>query len=468
MRPEEFRGQIPYGDKLEKRSSFIRSIKKVYHAQAEHRLLQLCGGFSRSVYLMRTSPPNEVSDHLEKIDSEMKAAIGSFFGGELSVLELAQALLKISCGGFGLRSTTEHHSAALIGGIVQVEKGIRRILKKLFPEEDAILPKTDMLLKEAVAVYNSNVLIAHRIVDVDALDPKIHTQKKLSGKIEKCKLSQLRAAYSAGPNPNVHIGRLNELREKHAGAWLTAPLGFHPHQVMTSKQFRVSCGIRLGKQFLPSDMICNFPEHRRNGSARQPHSVGVGCHCLFTCKAKAQSIKIHDSIKYSIGDFALAGKARVDFEHMVGEPPRPQSRADVALVNFDGGNTLVLDVSLIDPLGTASLAQTKEKGGSAPNSREESKIRKYRDIFTPARGYEFHPFGMSYYGSFGNHAIGIIERLAYRYARALDIEVPIALEKIYTNLSLTLQTYLATCILLRVNFPSQSYDARVPIEPPHD
>ena len=72
---------------------------------------------------------------------------------------------------------------------------------------------------------------------------------------------------------------------------------------------------------------------------------------------------------------------------------------------------------------------------------------------------------MSYYGSFGPRAVGVIQRLSVRYTRALDFDlVSTASHLIYTRLSLTLQIYLAKCILLRVSFPSARFDAPVPRE----
>ncbi len=458
-----------YTEKFKKQVHFLNSVEIVNHAQAEHLLLQLCGPFPRSVYLMRNCPPHEISDFLKNIDSEMEIAIAHFLGRTPSVLELAQLRLKITLAGFGFRSTVAHHPAALISCIVQVRPLVRMILN-IGPDED--IPVLSEMLDTAITAFNELVAPDHHILDPDSLTPEIHTQKKLSGKIDKFKLAQLKEAHVI--DHDLHCARLNELSQKNAGAWLSAPLGWTHRQSgllrncpgLSSKEFRVAASLRLGYQFFPSDQICDFPEHTGNVDVtkRRPHDTGVGCHNLFACKAKGHAIKAHDAQKVCFNGLAEFGNVHTQLEPQVREPPHPQARGDVAFLNFDGGRTTVIDISLVDPLGNASLAKTIRKGGTGPASRELTKKDKYREIFTAERGYEFVPFGISYYGSFGPHAVGIIQRIGIRIARAHDVDPPIAFKMIYVDLSLTLQAYLARCITTRVHFPTNRLDVQVPIE----
>ena len=84
------------------------------------------------------------------------------------------------------------------------------------------------------------------------------------------------------------------------------------------------------------------------------------------------------------------------------------------------------------------------------------------DIFTPQRGYDFRPFGVSYYGSFGKSAIVIVEMLSTRLCRALDLDYQLlASQMISQRLSLTLQQYLARCVLMRKKFPELRYINRI-------
>ncbi|KAL5459944.1 hypothetical protein EMCRGX_G033342 [Ephydatia muelleri] len=80
-------------------------------------LLRLCGGFCKLVHLARSTPPSLSSQALSLFDNDIRRVFSECTGVDTSDTAWKQAQLSLSRGGLGLRSLSNHSSAAYISFI---------------------------------------------------------------------------------------------------------------------------------------------------------------------------------------------------------------------------------------------------------------------------------------------------------------------------------------------------------------
>ena len=112
---------------------------------------------------------------------------------------------------------------------------------------------------------------------------------------------------------------------------------------------------------------------------------------------------------------------------------------------------MAVDVTVVSAVQLDTLANAARQRGAAAQHRAQLKINKYAaDLRERA---DFSPFVIESYGHIGIHAVGIIDDLARRIARAQDLERSIVLQSIYIELSILVQSHNAVALLNRIPRP---------------
>ena len=215
----------------------------------EFSLLRSCLSIPKIMFTLRTTNPLHHLDIWESYDNITREAFGRIMGAPLTDIQWSQAVLPVSLGGIGLRSSSDHSPAAYACSFL------------------AALDLKDQILGASVADENldaDSTIVSPELVE--SLERKVgsavsvailrsESQKELSLKIDLQNHKVLKEIIEE--NGRVRdIARINSLSLPNAGAWLNVvpspALGLH----LRPTEFIVSVKYRLGLDIFQSEGKC--------------------------------------------------------------------------------------------------------------------------------------------------------------------------------------------------------------------
>ena len=167
-------------------------------------LLRQCSGYCKLVHLARSTPPPPppppalIGEALQFFDDDVRRCFSECTAIDTPNVAWQQAQLSLSRGGLGLRSLSEHNSAAYISSL----------------SASGVCSSSCKHLAESIKDFNELVSSDDALV-LDHLDVVMH-QRSLSGKIEDHNLSVLLDKVSLPDK-----ARLLSISSPHAAAWLS-------------------------------------------------------------------------------------------------------------------------------------------------------------------------------------------------------------------------------------------------------
>ena len=239
------------------------------------------------------------------------------------------------------------------------------------------------------------------------------------------------------------LARLNSLTLPYAGSWLLTPpiavLGLH----LRPTEFTLATRYRLGINVYDSDGPC---------PACQQFSDAKGDHALC-CGHYGERITRHNTIRdhlFSVAQGAALGPVREGRFLLPGVDRRP---ADVLIPSWADGLDCALDVTVVNPLQVATVAQAAETAGHALTFAFERKMRGAFDECMQ-QGIKFIPIVAETLGGWDKVAVEEIKKLATAKARHAGGEEEEQIRRAFTKLSVLLMRGNAAILANRI--PAQN------------
>jgi hypothetical protein len=273
------------------------------------------------------------------------------------------------------------------------------------------------------------------------------SQKAVSLKVDLHNHHQL-SEHLSTQGQTRDIARLASLGLPHAGDWLNVipspTLGLH----LRSAEFTISVKYRLGGQVYHTTGQC--PACQRPSDKEGDHAI--------SCGSEGERISRHNHLRdtlYHTAVSACLGPTREDRALIPGSQARP---ADVLLPNWTGGKDTALDVTVINPLQDAMVAQAATTPGHALTQAYNRKMRLSGEACQRA-GMVFIPLPVETLGGWHEQAVTQIEKLGAALARQTGEEEAEKKRHLFQRLAVLLAKGNAALFLNRIpNFPSPEID----------
>ena len=380
-------------------------------------LLRQCGGFCKLVHLARSTPPALIGEALQFFDDDVRHCFSECTAIDTPNVTWQQAQLSLSRGGLGLRSLSEHSSAAYISSL----------------SASGVCSSSCKHLAESIKDFNELVSSDDALV-LDHLDVVMH-QRSLSGKIEDRDLSVLLDKVSLPDKAH-----LLSISSPHAAAWLSVipSLRLNLHLEPAEFQIAVKWWLGIAVTDIP---VCSFcPSH-----ALAP----LGHHAL-TCKHGGDVVSRHNRLRdvllesCRLACFGPQAEAGSGLEHE-GHRTRP---ADILISHWDLGKPAALDLTVTSTLNSSTLLEAGVTSGSAALAAE---VRKHNanDAKCSELGWTCIPIAVETYGCWGAAAMQTLSRLASHLATRGNCSKSHATCLLYGRLSLILMRANARALLSR-------------------
>ena len=272
------------------------------------------------------------------------------------------------------------------------------------------------------------------------------TQKMLSAKIDlhnqQLLLESLKAAGSVR-----EVARFNSvsLKDAHAGDYLSVVPSPGLNLLLRPSEFVSALRHRLGHPVFGSDGPCP--------ACGQP-SDRLGDHAL-NCAWQGERIARHNSLRDTLHNTAVKaalGPTKEGQYLLPGEGGKP---ADIFIPRHAGGKDAALDVTVINPLQAATVAQAAETPGHALQVAHKRKMDK---SWQPCnnQGIVFLPLAVESLGAWHKAAITEVKKLGSSLARHTGEEETITIKHLFQQLSLALVK--GNAALLNNRNPGRAFD----------
>ena len=423
--------------RVEKIKSITAELPSLHQPHLEFVLLRSCLALPKIVYTLRTTDPSLLSHLLQEFDSTTREALSRICGGPVSDLSWEQAKLPISMGGLGLRAAEDHAAAAYSTSFLSSQPILRSLLHLPEQAEHPFLPPSIL-----------NTLTTQTGAEEPMTSDSIqnYTQKMLSAKIDlhnhHTLLENLKAA---GSLREVARFLSVSLKDAHAGDWLTVPPSPGLGLLLRPSEFVAALRYRLGHPVFASDGPCP--------ACGQP-SDRLGDHAL-NCAWQGERIARHNSLRdtlHSAAAKAALGPTKEGQYLLPGEGGKP---ADIFIPRHAGGKDAALDVTVINPLQAATVAQAAQTPGHALKVAHQRKLDK---SWQPChdQGIVFLPLAVESLGGWHKAAIAEVKKLGSSLARHTGEEESTTVLHLFQQLSIALMKGNAS--LLNNRNPSGAFD----------
>ena len=129
--------------------------------------LVICSSFCKLAHIVRATPPHLILGPMEKFDTDVRHSFAECTGCDVPDSAWRQAQLSLRRGGFGLRSSALHSSAAYVASVCGSDSMI-----------------STPHLEKVIIHYNTCVPLSDS-VSISSLEVCTPTQKNLSDMIEE-------------------------------------------------------------------------------------------------------------------------------------------------------------------------------------------------------------------------------------------------------------------------------------------
>ena len=272
------------------------------------------------------------------------------------------------------------------------------------------------------------------------------SQKMLSAKIDLHNHHTFQDCLKAAGSLR-EIARFSSLslKDSHAGAWLSVVPSPGLGLLLRPSEFVAALRYRLGHPVFGSDGPCP--------ACGQPSDL-LGDHAL-NCAWQDEQIARHNSLRdtlHSIAVKAALGPTKEGQYLLPGEGGKP---ADIFIPRHVGGKDAALDVTVINPLQAATVAQAAHTPGHALKVAHQRKLDK---SWQPChdQGIVFLPLAVESLGGWHKAAIDEVKKLGSALARHSGEDESITISHLFQQLSIALMKGNAS--LLNNRNPSGAND----------
>jgi hypothetical protein len=395
-------------------------LPQLHDPQISLHILRSCIGFSKFVYLARTTPPSSVVNELKQVDNDIRLALEGFATIHLSDVAWQQAQLALSHGGLGLRSLARHCASAYVSSHSRSMPKIRN---------DFVLDAV-RVLADQLSIGDSLDDYAASILDSEKPMP----QHKFSSQLEIRDSNHLRDIVSASLADSIRLSSVSSVR---SSAWLQAmPCRGPINQILEPDQMRVAIQHRLGLPVAPSGVIC---------PACRKIPLDPNGHHQLTCKNHGFVVGRHNAVRDTL--FRVLSFAGMNPEKEQGASWRDLSRPADVLADWSLGKKAAFDISVVSPLTENNLLSA-----GAKDVVEDQAITKHseNDPQCLVHGWICVPLIVDSYGRWGHEAHEAFAKIAGHLHIKLKCSFSDALSFIFCSLGLVLARQNASSILARL------------------
>ena len=405
--------------KVEKIKSITAELPSLHQPHLEFVLLRSCLALPKIVFTLRTTDPSQLLHLLQEFDSTTREALSRICGGPVSDFSWEQAKLPISMGGLGLRAAEDHAAAAYSTSFLSSQQLICSLLHR--PDQTAPPPLPASILNTLTTQTGAE----------ESMSPESlvnHSQKMLSAKIDLHNHHTFQDRLKAAGSLR-EIARFSSLslKDSHAGAWLTVVPSPGLGLLLRPSEFVAALRYRLGHPVFGSDGPCP--------ACGQPSDL-LGDHAL-NCAWQGERIARHNSLRdtlHSTAVKAALGPTKEGQYLLPGEGGKP---ADIFIPRHVGGKDAALDVTVINPLQAATVAQAAHTPGHALKVAHQRKLDK---SWQPChdQGIVFLPLAVESLGGWHKAAIAEVKKLGSALARHSGEDESITISHLFQQLSIAL------------------------------
>ena len=402
-------------EKMTKIKEITTLLPNMQDPHTEFVLLRACLALPKIMYTLRTVDTTSHGHLLRKFDRQTREALTCILGAPLGQRQWDQAKLPVALGGLGLRGAEDHAPGAYAASFLSSQTLSRELQGR--QEEDSPVSLPQELLRSLTTRMGEEEEVT--VAYMENLN-----QKAMSLKVDLNNLNLL--------NKQLHqdgrvreIARLASLSLPQAGAWLFATpipaLGLH----LRPSEFTMAARYRLGCDVFESDGPC---------PACLQYSDSMGDHALC-CGHGGERITRHNNLRDHLHQLAASAALNPSKESRFLLPGQDRRPADVFIPNWAAGLDAALDVTVVNPLQVATLAEAAVTPGYALEMRYKTKMSGAAAA-CQREGIKFLPLVVETLG--GWHHVGEreVKRLVAAKARHSGEEEEQALKNIFTRLSI--------------------------------
>ena len=199
----------------------------------------------------------------------------------------------------------------------------------------------------------------------------------------------------------VSRARLMATTQKESGSWLNALPVSSLGTLLDPESFRVAIALRVGAD------VC-IPHSCRCGG-RMGSRGFHGLSCKYSDDHFPRHLAMNDVIKRALQKAGLPSVLEPP-ELERGDGSRPNG---ITVFPFSGGRSLVSDCTSVDTFAGVNLNRSAMEVGTAANSAEERKCRKYA-----ALAHQFEPIAVETMGVYGESTGVILGAIGRRLVKA--------------------------------------------------
>ena len=446
----EFLGAPVVGSDAFFDQSFAKRVDKVLSCQdrlsdledpqVELHLLRSCLSLCKINHLIRTVPPERVTEQLSRFDHGLRRCLEKIFNSSLSDPCWKQATLPVSLGGLGLREASRTAPAVFIGSCNSTRKLLSQLLghtvamSSVDRSEHFTLASSDqnLVIPGELSTREKLMSVFSHHEDIDLMSSKQH---ELQVVLDSSLLRKIKAESNLREK-----ARLNSVSARHSGAWLMAIPNQKLGLVMSPQEFMVALRMWLGIPVFPappSSVRCPC------GTVIDPH----GDHVLG-CGHGSLRNKRHDALCDVIFNSVLVDNHDCKKEQRCNSHNNARP-GDVFHPDFLQGRAAYFDITVMNSLQTSYLLESATQPGAAAAGGDSEKIARYQEEVNAAR-CDFYPLVVETLGVWSPSSLETLKIIARRTVLTTGTTVSKAIQHLLQQLSFSLWRYNAKLILDRL------------------
>ena len=333
--------EASFHHRVSKIQTTLGLLRDLEDSQLETTLLRSCLSFPKVAFVLRACPPSHIQASALEFDAVMRRALEGILGGPISVWSWLKASLPCSKGGLGLRSAALHAPAAFLDSTLRSRSLAECLAGCSMPLSAHV---EDALTSMAQAAGRPDW------VSLDQLDCPLR-QRALSAAIDTANHHQL---IETAPTTRFRALALSTSLP-HAFDWLNVVPSPSLGLSLQDREFRCCISYWLGVPLHNDPYGC--PECHSPADIFGDHQVGCGGNGDRVARHNA----IRDVVFLAAQSAALAPSKETP-NLLAGSAERP---ADVLLPNWCQGKSAALDIHVISPLQSATVAEAAYNQGHA-------------------------------------------------------------------------------------------------------
>eukprot|EP01034_Spumella_vulgaris_P028088 gene28088-34890_t len=329
-----------------------------------------------------------------------------------------QATLPTKMGGLGISDPSQLHAIAFMAAEVSITPSLAALSRAQGME--GLQPSAATLLCFEQCVNKSTFSTVE-----DMFNEPFHLQHKLSGPLHVERRLQL-------TNQSVALTHRLDSCSKEGAALINSLPKYSHLRIDNPDHMRERLAMRLGcdiKYIVTGDCVCN------SGGDRYVDAKGY--HLCSVCNAGNPGYDrntTHNGVRNVLLELARAGGLTARIEDrgilLADSTHGTKRRMDVVIDHFEGNQSLGIDVTVVDPRGSAySKRCTAMAAGTCASDAENEKLKDYKESFE-RQGHEFVPFAIESFGAFGPRTVNVFNRLIAR-VYAANVHMPLSFIKQY-------------------------------------